>query len=114
MNTAAKVITGEVEIEAPSEKVWTLLTSHDEIITWYDECDNITRHSPQATLQVGSTFQLTRGGVSTWCRVTLMESCRQLGWIEETAGTPTVFVAFRLEPLGHERTRLVHTKTLAE
>jgi len=72
VNIAAKVITGEVEIEAPPEKLWSLLTPTDEIVTWYDECDSITRHSPQATLRVGSTFQLTGGGKSSWCRVTLM------------------------------------------
>jgi len=44
VNIAAKVITGEVEIEAPPEKLWTLLTSTDEIVTWYDECDSIARH----------------------------------------------------------------------
>ena len=73
VNIAVKVITGEVEIETPPEKLWTLLTSTDEIVTWYDECDSITRHSPQATLRVGSTFQLTRVGKSSWRRVTLME-----------------------------------------
>ena len=45
VNIAAKVITGEVEIEAPPEKLWTMLTPTDEIVTWYDEGDSITPQS---------------------------------------------------------------------
>ena len=109
-----RVLTGSIDIEATPEKIWGLLTSTDEITNWYDEANNVTHLHPEGTFHVGSRFLLTRRGVPSWCLVTVMEPLRRLGWTEERDGKATVFVEFRLKALSGGRTRLTHTKALAQ
>ena len=106
-----------IDIGAPPDKVWELLTRVGGIPTWYDGWDAVERTSDtEDRLTVGRTFLLSghRSGRRTraTCRVTELEPLRRIGWVEAPDDGVSELVRFDLLEVDGGRTRLRFTRAV--
>lgn len=105
-------IVTEIDIAAPAERVWTVLTDFASYPEWNPF---ITRIS--GDLSVGARLEarlvpLGSGGMTFRPRVIALEANRELRWLGRL-GLPGIFDgehAFRIEPIGPDRVRFVHSE----
>ena len=108
----ARLLTTQVEIDAPAQVVWDILRDFERYPEWNPFVQQI---SGAAT--VGSRLALTvkpPGGraMSFAPTVLVADAARELRWLGRV-GLPRIFDgehSFVLQPLGRERVRLVHAE----
>jgi hypothetical protein len=105
-------IVTEIDIAAPAERVWTVLTNFASYPEWNPF---ITRISGE--LRVGARLEARvvppgSRGMTFRPRVVALEANRELRWLGRL-GLPGIFDgehAFRIEPIGPDRVRFVHSE----
>lgn len=73
--------TGKIEIKAPIDKVWQILTSIDNWPTWQSE---VTKSNLQENLKEGSIFKRKAGGLPFTSQIYTVEPKIKLGWTGKT------------------------------
>jgi uncharacterized protein YndB with AHSA1/START domain len=97
VDRTAPVVAGcEIEIAAPPERVWELLTDIDRWPEWNPDIDSAALDGP---LAAGTTFRWKAGPGSIVSRIQHVEPPREIGWTGKTMGIAGVHV-HRLEPTG--------------
>jgi uncharacterized protein YndB with AHSA1/START domain len=99
-------VTQSVEVDAPRERVWQLLTDPGELPKWWPD-------AAQLEPRVGGEVVLNFGPGDVSGEVTQWEPPSALGFTWEASNMPGVrlHVAFTVDDLGGERSRVnvVHT-----
>ena len=112
MSTKPADITHSIDIEAPREVVWEVLTGADSVPQWLG--------CMQYTGVPGSTFYMQQdrakyaaGDVSgaTHCDIEEMNAPESLRFSWYMPGTPKTMVTVSLKAMGHDRTRATLTHT---
>jgi uncharacterized protein YndB with AHSA1/START domain len=100
VSTAADVMQS-VEVEAPPERVWQLLTDPSELPRWWPD-------AAQFEPRMGGRVVLTFGPGAVSGEVTQWEPPRALGFTWEASNMPGVrlHVTFTLDDLGDGRSRV--------
>jgi hypothetical protein len=103
----ARTIQSAVEIDAPAERVWKLLTDFGSFPTW-----NPFIREAQGTLEPGAKLRirlrvLGKRSLTFRPRVTRVEPNRELTWLARTGppGVLDVERRFLIEPTGNGRVR---------
>jgi uncharacterized protein YndB with AHSA1/START domain len=94
-------VTQSVEVEAPRERVWELLTDPGELTRWWPD-------AAQFEPRLGGQVLLTFGPGDVRGRVTRWEPPRELGFTWEASNMPGVrlHVSFTVDDLGDGRSRV--------
>ncbi|OBI87443.1 SRPBCC family protein [Mycobacterium sp. 1245805.9] len=107
-----------VRIAAPPDEVWELITRVAGITDWYDAWDAVQHSAGEDRLRVGTSFRLIRrrnGRDDTaLCRVTSMQPCRRLCWVQYAPDVPAMSVEFELAAETDAGTLLSHTRSWLE
>jgi len=103
-----------IEIAAPPEKVWKLITTASTIPSWYDGWDGVTDLPENGHLGVGSTFTLVDDYGSTgrvaFCHVVKVEPLVELGWVESEPDEFPTTVMFSISSADGLTSKLTLTK----
>lgn len=94
-------VTQSVEVEAPRERVWELLTDPGELMRWWPD-------AAQLEPRLGGQVVLTFGAGDVRGEVTRWEPPRELGFTWEASNMPGVrlHVSFTVDDLGDGRSRV--------
>jgi uncharacterized protein YndB with AHSA1/START domain len=112
-----QTLSASIRLAAPPEKVWELITTVGSITEWYDAWDAVEHAADDQRLQVGTSFRLIRHRTgrddTALCRVTSLQPCRRLCWVQYAPHLPTMLVEFQLLPEndGTAATLLSHTRS---
>lgn len=102
IDTAAPVVSRtEIEIAAPSEVVWEVLTAFDRWPIWNPEVKSMSVQEP---VVVGSTFRWKAGPSTVTSTIQHLEPVRLIAWSGRTMGIRAIDV-FQLD--AHDGTTLV-------
>lgn len=85
---------GEIQIAAPPETVWAVLTELRAWPTWNSDVQSMAFDGPLAP---GSTFRWKAGSTSLTSTLRVVEAPREVGWTGTTMGIQAIHV-FYLEP----------------
>jgi uncharacterized protein YndB with AHSA1/START domain len=83
-------------MQAPPDRVWSLLTAIDDWSRWQPD---IPKAQCEGPLQAGACFRWKTGGAGIRSRVHTLEPGRELGWTGRTLGTRAIH-NWTLEPEG--------------
>ncbi|WP_428341182.1 SRPBCC family protein [Mycobacterium sp.] len=112
---ASHTQTGSIDIAAPPDTVWDLITTTATIHEWYDTWDTVEHDTNHPRLKLGSSFRLRshrRGRDATAeCTVTELTAPTRLQWRQDAPHTPTTMVTFELTADATSATRILHTRT---
>lgn len=102
-------IAADVDIEAPVERVFSVVCDADRLGDWIELHDGVDE-APRLPLRPGAEFeqQLTVKGarVAIVWRATAVHAPSHVEWVGEAPGGATAKATVRLEPAGDGRTRL--------
>lgn len=88
INTAAPVISkNQVEINAPIDRVWQVLTGIDEWPSWQK---NITQAKVEGPVAEGAVFNWKSGGLSFHSKIHTMKPQTEFGWTGKTFGASAI------------------------
>ena len=93
---APVVSRAEIEIDAPPEQVWAVLTAFDQWPTWNPDVKAMSAQQPVA---VGSTFRWKAGPGTVTSTIQRLEPPLLIAWSGRTMGIRAVDV-FRLDARG--------------
>lgn len=103
-----KELRTEIEIQAPSEKVWQVLTELDKYPEWNPFiCHAVGKAETGKTVDID--FQSDGKGLKLRCTVARFQSNRELSWKYHVTH-PLLFRGehiFTIEPLGENRIRFI-------
>jgi uncharacterized protein YndB with AHSA1/START domain len=101
MSTTTTDVTQSVDVDAPRERVWELLTDPQELPRWWPDAAELEP-------RVGGRVVLTFGPGDVSGEVTEWEPPRSLGFTWEASNMPGVrlHVAFTVEEAGDGRSRV--------
>ena len=103
-----------IDIAAPPEKVWKLITTASSIPSWYDGWGGVTDLPKGGQLILGSKFRLVddqgSAGRSAFCRVVEVEPLVKLVWVESEPNEFPTTVVFSIGSAD----RLTSTLTLTK
>ncbi|GJM35844.1 MAG: hypothetical protein DHS20C18_48450 [Saprospiraceae bacterium] len=98
INKDAPVISqAEIEIEAPIEKVWQILTTINDWPTWQSE---VTESNLKGELKEGAAFKWKAGGLSFSSQIHTIEPQIGFGWTGKTFGASAIHNWFFKEKEG--------------
>lgn len=98
----------EVDIAAPIEVVWDVLTSVDEVPRWFSEGESVTLSGPLAP---GTTMRMKGRGTGTiTATLATVERPHAFEWTSRTFGISAISV-WRLEASG-DRTRVTKGESM--
>jgi uncharacterized protein YndB with AHSA1/START domain len=106
--TAPAIARSEIEIAAPPERVWELVTDIDRWPDWNPDIDSAALKGPLAP---GTTFRWKAGPGKLVSTLRHVDPPREVGWTGKTMGIAGVHV-YRLEPSG-SGTRVVSEESWA-
>lgn len=86
---------GEIQIAAPPETVWAVITDLSGWPAWNSDVKSMMVDGPIAP---GSTFRWKAGSASLVSTLQVVEAPREIGWTGKTMGIHAVHV-FRFEPV---------------
>jgi len=86
---------GEIQIAAPPETVWAVITDLSGWPAWNSDVKSMAVDGPIAP---GSTFRWKAGSASLVSTLQVVEAPREIGWTGKTMGIHAVHV-FRFEPV---------------
>jgi uncharacterized protein YndB with AHSA1/START domain len=92
--TAPAIGSGEIQIAAPPETVWSILSDIDGWPRWHSDISSATLEGPMA---VGSTFRWKSGMASLTSTLQVVDPPKEIGWTGTSMGIHAVH-AFHLEP----------------
>ena len=98
----------EIEIDAPFEKVWAVLTGIDRWPEWQPDVSSATL---EGDLAVGSVFRWKAKGMNITSLLQVLEPKRRVGWTGRSLGMNAIHV-WVLDPRG-EGTRVVTEESLS-
>ena len=103
-----------IEIAAPPEKVWRLITTAGTIPSWYDGWGGVTDLPADGRLALGATFTLVEGrgvpgGVAS-CRVVRVDPLVELVWVEAQPDRFPTTVVFALASTDGRTSQLTLTR----
>jgi uncharacterized protein YndB with AHSA1/START domain len=84
----------EIEIEAPQESVWKLLTDVEGWPSWNNDVESV---SLEGALAPGSTFRWKAGPGTIVSTFEVVDPPREVGWSGKTFGVKALHV-YRFEP----------------
>src|SRR5271170_2601362 len=93
----------QIQIAAPSAKVWALLVDAPSWPRWAKQVESVTVERP---LAVGTRFPWTTGGTGIRSQVQLFEPERRLSWTG-TALTAKAVHVWELQPQSNNQTLLI-------
>ncbi len=103
-----------IDIAAPPEKVWQLITTASSIPSWYDGWSGVTDLPEGGQLVLGSTFRLVddqeSAGRSAFCRVVEVEPLVKLVWVESQPNEFPTTVVFSIWSTDRLTSKLTLTK----
>ena len=79
--------TGAIEINAPIDKVWQILTSINDWPSWQSE---VTESNLKGDLEEGTTFKWKAGGLSFTSQIHTVEAKTKFGWTGKTIGASAI------------------------
>lgn len=82
-HSAPVVCKKRIFIQAPVNKVWSMLTDIDH---WADWQKDITKSKLHVTLQPGSTFDWKSNGVTIHSTIKIVEINHEIGWTGKSMG----------------------------
>jgi uncharacterized membrane protein len=95
INQKAPVVgTSEIEIAAPAEAVWDVLTAIDRWPTWNPDVKSVSMQEPVAE---GSVFRWKAGPGTITSTIRRLESPQLIAWTGRTFGIKAIHF-YRLEP----------------
>jgi uncharacterized membrane protein len=95
INREAPVVgTSEIEIDAPAQTVWDVLTAIDRWPTWNPDVKSVSMEEPVA---VGSVFRWKAGPGTITSTIRRVEPPRLIAWTGRTFGIKAIHF-YRLEP----------------
>lgn len=77
----------EIEMEAPIETVWQILTTINKWPTWQSE---VTQANLREELKEGVEFKWKAGGLSFSSKIHTIEPMKEFGWTGKTFGASAV------------------------
>lgn len=86
---APVVSTAELEIDAPIDKVWAVLTAIEEWPSWNPDVKSVTFDGP---FQAGATFRWRAGPGTITSHIEHVDSPRMAAWSGKTLGIRAVHV----------------------
>jgi len=98
----------EIEIDAPFEKVWAVLTGIDRWPEWQPDVSSVAL---EGDLAVGSVFRWKAKGMNITSLLQVLEPKRRVGWTGRSLGMNAIHV-WVLDPRG-EGTRVVTEESLS-
>lgn len=88
VNTAAPVIAkSEIEIKAPLEKAWQVLTRIDQWPSWQKD---VTEAVVEGKVAEDAVFDWKAGGLSFHSRIHTMHPMKEFGWTGKTFGASAI------------------------
>jgi uncharacterized protein YndB with AHSA1/START domain len=101
IETAAPIkVSLQIVIDAPTEKVWAILTDVDDWPKWQPEIEDA---HVAGSLAAGTDFTWTTGGTHIRSTIALVKPVRQIGWTGVAMNARAVH-QWTLEPLQGNRT----------
>ncbi|WP_339916785.1 SRPBCC family protein [Yeosuana marina] len=79
--------TGKIEIHAPIDKVWQILTSINDWPSWQSE---VTQSNLKENLKQGAIFKWKAGGLSFTSQIHTVEPKTKFGWTGKTFGASAI------------------------
>jgi uncharacterized protein YndB with AHSA1/START domain len=102
--SAPAIASSEIEVAAPPEVVWDVLTDYERWPEWNPEVKSLSIDGPVAA---GTTFKWKTGPLSITSTLREVERPRTIGWTGKALGIGAVH-AWRFEP--RDSGTLVHTE----